>query len=135
MAAAGQALAACGDGAATRLELARSACMVTMQALYAPFSDKEPVKFERVESVSADREKFEFVWKTSQIHNLLFRVTLPEIPEAERNYRVVIEGGPEREYICRGSLTARALHGVWTRRGPASESAREIKLTQHPIDF
>src|SRR5262249_27237757 len=121
MAAAGQALAACGDGAATRLELARSACMVTMQALYAPVADKEPVRFERVENVSADREKFEFVWKRSQIYNLLFRLTLQEIPEAARGADVVIEGGPEREYICRGSLAARALHGVWTRRGPASE--------------
>src|SRR5262245_7718964 len=69
-------LAACSD-AASRLEAARAACLVTIQSLYRPISDKDPVAFEPVANVAADNEKFEFVWKQSQIKNLTF-VLLPQ---------------------------------------------------------
>src|SRR5262249_42265725 len=71
-------LAACGD-AANRLEAARVACTVTIQSLYRPISDKDPVAFEPAVNVAAEPEKFEFVWKQSQIKNLMFVVMPQEI--------------------------------------------------------
>ena len=59
------ALAACSDGATSRLEAARVACAATMQALYPPVSEKEPITFERVANVAGDRNNFELVWKQS----------------------------------------------------------------------
>jgi hypothetical protein len=141
LAAAMMALANCGGF--TPLEAARLACTVAMQMRWQPVSDQEPARFEPVPNIATDPEKFEFVWKQSQIKNVLFSLTMEEITrtdqildDAPRSYTVVIEAsGKEREYICRGSLKARALHGVWMRQTFAGGQQKEIKITKYPVDF
>ncbi len=131
-------LTACSDAAVAQLDAARAACRVTIQTFFPPISDKRPVTFEQVANVAVDRGKFEFVWKQSQIKNLLPRLALQEIATADRGqYRVILESGDggEREYVCRGSLSARALQGVWVRHQPASRPPREVRLTSYTIDF
>ena len=80
----------------------------------------------------------------SQIKHLLRYLTMQEIASAdgtERDHRpgalvmTVVKAGGEREYVCRGSLTARAMHGVRARRRLASGEVREIEVTKSQIDF
>ena len=130
-------LTACSD---RRVEDARMACTVVMQSLYRPVSDNEPVTFEPVANVSPDSDKFEFVWKQSQIRNMTFSLTMADIVDSERhpsgNYVMVIErAGVERQYVCRGSLGVRSLHGIWVRQTDASRQARDIKVTKYPVGF
>ena len=141
LAALGTGLSACSDA---QVESARAACTVTLQALYRPMSESEPVTFEPVANVSQDSEKFEFVWKESQIKNVLFHLSMADIaqsqPDADgrsHNYRVVIEGagGTEREYRCRGSLKVRSLHGIWVRQTSASGHTNDFKVTKYPISY
>ena len=130
-------LTACAD---RRVEEARMACTVVMQALYRPVSEKESVTFEPVANVSRDSDKFEFVWKQSQIGNMVFSLSLADIAGSERlpseNYVTIIEqAGAERQYICRGSLGVRSLHGIWVRQTRASGQANDIKVTKYPVGF
>ena len=136
-------LAACGSSdAEVAREAARAACAATMQALYRPTFENEAVTFERVPDTATGAERFEFNWKQSQISNLTWMIHPQEYQRAERpatgdgTYTVVIEqAGAERRYICRGSLKARSIHGIWLQRTDARGQVRDIRLTQHPISF
>ena len=140
-------LAACGGSDVELVrEAARAACAATLQTLYRPMSEKEPVTFERIADTAADAGRFEFNWKRSQISGLMWDLLQQEFTRENRSspgdggqsYRIVIEGGgaePEPRYICKGSLKVRSMHGLWLQKTDARGQVRDIRLTQHPISF
>jgi hypothetical protein len=129
-------VAAC-DGSNATLEAARAACAATMQALYEPISDQEPVTFERVANTARESGMFEFVWRRGQISNLSWRVLPTELDAAgARGATVVYEvRAGENAYACRGSLSVRSIHGIWLLRPNSSGPPTPLRLTKHPIAF
>jgi hypothetical protein len=132
-------MAGCGDGSATVVEAAQAACIKELEAIYGFSQGKTTATFARVPNSSKSKSDFEFTWATKQISGLASGVTAAELKAMggelpPPGVHVHIEM-PIRDYICRGSLEARTIEGIWRGAVAPHSNWPETKITTRPVRF